>query len=195
MHATFSDSSPSGSAPVSWHGECRRRKQPAQASPSRIIGQPHTGPRCSIHRNEAYTTNYNSAFPAPASRQVATQPSRFVHPHSWSQPTKTSTFPHQQAEKSPLPQRVVSYNPNPRAPGRTDRREANDPLGEPTTDKQKRRGANLTVDPSAYPINTVHVRPNSSSEDSRRRGHYGRHRLSLYASTVGSQPCRNDNTT
>ena len=140
-------------------------------------------------------TAFNSDFPAPASRQVATQPSRFVHPHRWSQPTKTSTFPHQQAEKSPLPQRVVSYNPNPRAPGRTDRREANDPLGEPTTDKQKRRGANLTVDPSAYPINTVHVRPNSSSEDSRRRGHYGRHRLSLYASTVGSQPCRNDNTT
>ena len=117
MHATFSDSSPSGSAPVSWHGECRRRKQPAQASPSRIIGQTHTCPRCSIHRNEAYTTNYNSDFPAPASRQVATQPSRFVHPHRWSQPTKTTTFPHQQAKKSPLQQHVVSYNPNPRGPG------------------------------------------------------------------------------
>ena len=81
------------------------------------------------------------------------------------------------------------------APGRTDRWEANDPLGELITDKQKRRGANLTVDPSAYPINTVHVRPNSSSENTRRRGHYGRRHLSLYASTVGSQPCQNDNTT
>jgi len=62
--------------------------------------------------------------------------------------------------------------------------EANAPLGELTAAKQKRRGANLTVDPSAHPINTVHVRPNSSSEDSRRRGHDGRRRLSLYASTV-----------
>ena len=43
--------------------------------------------------------------------------------------------------------------------------EANAPLGELTAAKQKRRGANLTVDPSAHPINTVHVRPNSSSSD------------------------------
>jgi len=62
--------------------------------------------------------------------------------------------------------------------------EANAPLGELTTAKQKRRGANLTVDPSAHPINTVRVRPHSSSEDSCRRGRYGRRRLSLYASTV-----------
>ena len=100
LHATFSDSPPSGSAPVSWHGEYRRRKQPAQASPSRIIGQTHTCPRCSIHRNEAYTTNYNSDFPAQQNRKVTLLATRFVHPHSWSQPTKTPTFPRQQADKS-----------------------------------------------------------------------------------------------
>ena len=138
-------------------------------------------------------TAFNSDFPAQQSRKVAIKPTRFVHPHSWSQPTSIPIFPHQKAENSPQNQHVLSYNPG--APGRTARREATDPLGELITDKQKRRGANLTVDPSAYPINTVHVRPNSSSEDSRRRGHYGRRRLSLYASTVGSQPCQNDNTT
>ena len=137
--------------------------------------------------------NFNTGFSAPRSRKVATKPTRFVHPSCWLPSTSIPVFPHQEAEKSPQNQHVLSYNPG--APGRTDRREANDPLGELITDKQKRRGANLTVGPSAYPINTVHVRPNSSSEDSRRRGHYGRRCLSLYASTVGSQPCQNDNTT
>ena len=72
----------------------------------------HTGPRCSIHRNEANTTTYNSDFPAPHSRQVTTPATRFVQPPSWPQPTKTPTFPHQQAKKSPFQQHVVSYHPN-----------------------------------------------------------------------------------
>ena len=45
------------------------------------MGQPHTGTRCSIHRNEANT------------------------------PTKIATFPRDKAKKSPLQQHVVSYNP------------------------------------------------------------------------------------
>ncbi len=57
------------------------------------------------------TTTFNVDFPAPASRKVTTKPTRFVHPHSWFQPTKTPTFPHQHAEKSPLQQHVVSYTP------------------------------------------------------------------------------------
>ena len=57
------------------------------------------------------TTTFNVVFPAPASRKVTTKPTRFVHPHSWFQPTKTPTFPHQHAEKSPLQQHVVSNNP------------------------------------------------------------------------------------
>ena len=72
----------------------------------------HTGPRCSIHRNEANTTTYNSDFPAPHSRQVTTPATRFVQPPSWPQPTKTPTFPHQQAKKSPQNQYVASYNPS-----------------------------------------------------------------------------------
>ena len=52
------------------------------------------------------TTNFNVDFPAPASRKVATKPTRFVHPHSWSQPTKKPTFPHEQAKKSQHNQHV-----------------------------------------------------------------------------------------
>ena len=62
--------------------------------------------------NEANTTTYNSDFPAPHSRQVTTPATRFVQPPSWPQPTKTPTFPHQQAKKSPFQQHVVSYHPN-----------------------------------------------------------------------------------
>ena len=63
-------------------------------------------------RNTANTTTYNSDFPAPHSRQVTTPATRLVQPPSWPQPTKTPTFPHQQAKKSPFQQHVVSYHPN-----------------------------------------------------------------------------------
>ena len=63
-------------------------------------------------RNTANTTTYNSDFPAPHSRQVTLLATRFVHPSRWPQPTKTPTFPHQQAKKSPFQQHVVSYHPN-----------------------------------------------------------------------------------
>ena len=63
-------------------------------------------------RNTANTTTYNSDFPAPHSRQVTTPATRYVHPPRWPQPTKTPTFPHQQAKKSPFQQHVVSYHPN-----------------------------------------------------------------------------------
>ena len=63
-------------------------------------------------RNTANTTTYNRDFPAPHSRKVTLLATRSVHPHSWSQPTKTPTFPHQKAKKSPFQQHVVSYNPS-----------------------------------------------------------------------------------
>ena len=56
-------------------------------------------------------TNEKTDFPARQSRKVTLLATRFVHPHSWSQPTKTPTFPHQHNEKLPFQQHVVSYNP------------------------------------------------------------------------------------
>ena len=83
------------------------------------MGQPHTGPRRSIHRNEANTTTYNSNFPTQQSQKVALLATRFVHPPSWLTPPTTPTFPHQQAEKSPQNQHVLSCNPKtPPAPVR-----------------------------------------------------------------------------
>ena len=43
----------------------------------------HTGPRCSIHRNEANTTTYNSNFPTQQSQKVTLLATRFVHPPRW----------------------------------------------------------------------------------------------------------------
>ena len=63
-------------------------------------------------RNEANTTTYNSNFPTQQSQIVTLLATRYVHPPSWPQPTKTPTFPHQQAKKSPFQQHVVSYHPN-----------------------------------------------------------------------------------
>ena len=57
------------------------------------------------------TTNFNVDFPAPASRKIATKPTRFVHPSSWLPPTSIPTFPRDKAEKSPQNQHVLSYNP------------------------------------------------------------------------------------
>ena len=57
-------------------------------------------------------TSYNTNFPAPTSQKVSTKPTRFVQPPSWPQPTKTPTFPYQQAEKSPQNQHVLPYNPS-----------------------------------------------------------------------------------
>ena len=87
---------------MTWHGEYRRRKQPAQAHGDGT--RDHTQARDD-------TTTSNTGFPALTSRQVTLLATRFVHPHSWSQPTKTPTFPHQHNEKLPFQQHVVSYNP------------------------------------------------------------------------------------
>ena len=46
--------------------------------------------------------------PAPASRQVTTQPTRSVHPSRWLPPTSIPIFPYQKAEKSPQNQHVLS---------------------------------------------------------------------------------------
>ena len=53
-----------------------------------------------------------SDFPAQQSRKVTLPATRSVHPHSWSQPTSIPIFPHQQPEKSPQNQHVLSFNPH-----------------------------------------------------------------------------------
>ena len=58
------------------------------------------------------TTTFNVDFPAPASRKVATKPTRFVRPSSWLPPTSIPIFPHQQSEKAPQNQHVLSFNSN-----------------------------------------------------------------------------------
>ena len=102
------------------------------------MGQPHTGPRCSIHRNEANTTTYNSDFPVQQSQKVTMLATRFVHPPSWLTPPTTPTFPHQQAEKSPQNQHVLSFNPQ-------------------VSQQHKLEGAGPEAAPFEYPINTVQV--------------------------------------
>ena len=122
LHATFTDNSPGGShaqpliAPpvaqplaqpaarrwpgtVAGHGRYRRRKQPAQAH--------HDRPRGHARAHDE-TTNFNTDFPAPTRRKVTTQPTRFANPPRRHPPPPTPTFPHQQAEKSPQNQHVLS---------------------------------------------------------------------------------------
>ena len=53
---------------------------------------------------------FNVDCPAPTHQKVTTKPTRFVHPHSWTQPTKIPTFPHRQAEKSPQNQHVLFFH-------------------------------------------------------------------------------------
>ena len=84
------------------------------------------------------TTNFNVDFPAPTSRKVTTKPTRFVHPSSWLPPPSIPTFPHQQAEKSPQNQHVLSFNPQ-------------------VSQQHKLEGAGPEADPFEYPINTVQV--------------------------------------
>ena len=67
----------------------------------------HTGPRCSIHRNEANTTTYNSNFPAQQSQKVTLLPTRFVHPPSWLTPATTPTFRTNSRKVTTKPTRFV----------------------------------------------------------------------------------------
>ena len=89
---------------------------------TRPIVRPH------IRHVEAFTpldepTTSNTDFSLPASRQVAAQPTLFVHPSGWLPPPSTPTFPYQQADKSPHNQHVMSLNPtNADRPGRPDPR-------------------------------------------------------------------------
>ena len=54
------------------------------------------------------TTTSNIDFPALTRRKVTTKPTHFAHPPRWHPPPPTPTFPHQQAEKSPLQQHDLS---------------------------------------------------------------------------------------
>ena len=79
------------------------------------------GPRCALMGSRIgpvgmflphdETTTLNTDVSVPAHRKIAIKPTRFVRPHSWCQPTKTTTFPHQKAEKSPQNQHILSFNP------------------------------------------------------------------------------------
>ena len=64
-------------------------------------------------RNE--TTISNTDFPTPTHQKVTTKPTHFAHPPCWHPPPPTPTFLHHQAEKSPLQQYVLSFNPKERA--------------------------------------------------------------------------------
>ena len=70
-------------------------------------GQPAGAMRLSHQRD---THGHLKQNPLRQGRKVNSPATRFVHPHSRSQPTKTPTFPHQHAKKPPLEQRVVSHN-------------------------------------------------------------------------------------
>ena len=63
-----------------------------------------------LHKRDTYDHLKHRLSPATKPK-VALLATRFVRPHSWSQPTKITTFSHQQAEKSPQNQHVLSYNP------------------------------------------------------------------------------------
>ena len=54
------------------------RKGQAAAPSHPITRQLHTGPRCSIHRNEAHATTYNTDFPKPALRKVTSPATQSV---------------------------------------------------------------------------------------------------------------------
>ena len=71
---------------------------------------PSTNTQCPITPGTRQTRPTKSDFPVQQSRKVTLPATRFVHPHSWSQPTKTPTFPHQHTEKLPFQQHAVSYN-------------------------------------------------------------------------------------
>ena len=66
--------------------------------------------RGGIHAHDE-TTTYNTGRFAPASRKVVTKPTRFILPSRWLPPPPRPIVPHQQAEKSPQNQHVLSFNP------------------------------------------------------------------------------------
>ena len=86
---------------------------PGTHQPACISADPRTESWINVrkrrpHDSTTTCTNENTDFSALESQTIALPATRFVHPHSWSQPTKTPTFPHQQAEKSLQNQHVLS---------------------------------------------------------------------------------------
>ena len=80
-------------APVAQPVTCQRHGTVNTVSTNNLP-KPHPD-RSRDHAQTHNETTSNTNFPTPTSRKATTQPTRFAHPHSWSQPTKTSTFPHQ----------------------------------------------------------------------------------------------------
>ena len=81
-----------------------RRTDPAPERTSSAGGTPRAW-RMAAQDSSPITVD----CPAPASRQVTTQPTRCVHPSSWLPPPSIPVFPYQKAEKSPQHQHVVSF--------------------------------------------------------------------------------------
>ena len=140
LHATFAESSPGGNhalpliaspvaqpvtqpvaqplmppvaqpvaAPVAQPATCQR-PDTVDTVAANDLPKPHPDRSRSHAQTRNETTTSNTDYPAPASRKLTTQPTRFAHPPRWHQPTKTPTFPYQHAEKSPHNQHVMSFN-------------------------------------------------------------------------------------
>ena len=97
--------------------------------PTLHLSGPAVHHRASTATSRAQVTQAVSTEP-PAQRQFV-RPTRFAHPHSWSQSTKTPTFPHHHTEKSPHQQHVVSYNPKTTAITPSGGQRADTPRGRP----------------------------------------------------------------
>ena len=97
-------------APVAQPATCQRPGTVKTISTNNLP-KPHPDRSRSHAQTRNETTTSNTNFPTPTSRKVTTQPTRFAHPPRWHQPTKTPTFPHQHAEKTPHNQHALPVNP------------------------------------------------------------------------------------
>ena len=126
LHATFMDNSPGGShalpliappvaqplaqpvAPPVAQPEACQRPDTVNTVAANNLPKPHRDRSRDHAQTHNLTTTSNTNFPASTSRKVTLSATRSVHPHSWSQPTKTPTFPHRKAKKSLQNQHVLS---------------------------------------------------------------------------------------
>ena len=104
LHATFAESSPGGThaLPLIAPPVAQPLARQWRASGlTRWIPSPQT--TCPSPTETDQGTTHRPTMKPP--------PTRFAHPPRWHQPTKTPTFPHQHAEKSPHNQHTLPVNP------------------------------------------------------------------------------------